>query len=352
MFNVLWNDLLINPMINGLIVLTRLLFDNVGLAIIALTLIVRGATLPLTLRQLGSSRRMQSLQPKLQELQKKYKDPKRRSEETMKLYKAEGVNPIGCLGPMIVQMPIFFALYAVLTRTVGGTPEKVAELSQRLYNWSFIQTAVPLPTGFLWLDLGRPDPVMPFLVFVTTWLQTKLSLNQTTMGSAQQAQTNQMMLWLMPIMFAWFTLSVPSGLGLYWTVTNIIGIVMNYFVYGWQDRPWTEIFGSVNAPGSKGPRRPRASGSVSPVPAPALLDGATRNGTPSDAAPTNGTPSNGRLATGKAAKRDSAAPPAGADERQSDAQSGNKRKERRGSANQGARSTGPGSVSGRRRSRQ
>ena len=321
MIDFIWNDLLIDPMINGLIILSRLLFDNFGLAIIVFTILVRAATLPLTLRQLHSSRRMSALQPKIQDLQKKYKDPKRRSEETMKLYKAEGVNPIGCLGPMIIQMPIWFALYAVLVRTVGGTPERVAELSERLYNWDYIQNAVPLPTGFLWLDLGRPDMVMPFLVFVTTWLQTKLSLTQTAVQSPQMQQTNQMMLWMMPIMFAWFTITVPSGLALYWTVTNIIGIIMNYFVYGWRDRPWTDIFAPANRQPSTGPRRPRPSGSA----APALTE--------------------------PKATRDSSAPDAGADERRNDAQSGNKRKERRGGGGQSAPATRTRPVPGRRRSR-
>ena len=311
-----WDDLFINPMINGLIVLSRVLFDNFGLAIIAFTILMRLATLPLTLRQLHSSRRMTAIQPKMQELQKKYKDPKRRQEELMKLYKEEGVNPIGCLGPMIIQMPIWFALYAVLARTVGGTPERTVELSQRLYPWDFIQGAVPFSTGFMWLDLGRPDMIMVVLVGVTTWLQTKLSMNQTTMASPQMAQTNQMMLWMMPVMFAWFTLTVPSGLALYWTVTNIIGVVMNYFVYGWQDRPWTDIFTPAN---TQGPRRPQTA------PKAALNeDRATR------AAP---------------------APTAGADERQRNAQSGDKRKERRGGGGQGARTTRSRPVRGGRRGR-
>jgi YidC/Oxa1 family membrane protein insertase len=319
-WDFVWNDLLINPMINGLIILSRILFDNFGLAIILFTVLVRAATLPLTLRQLRSARRMQTIQPKIQELQKKYKDPKRRQEEMMKLYKAEGVNPIGCLGPMLIQMPIWFALYAVLRHTVGGTPEATVDLAQRLYPWSFIQTAVPLPTQFMWLDLGRPDVIMVFFVGVTTWLQTKLSLTQTSMSSPQMAQTNQMMLWMMPIMFAWFTLTVPSGLALYWTVTNIVGIVMNYFVYGWKDRPWTHIFLPTNSQGGQsGQRRPRTDGRSAPT---AQLE--NESPAPDDA---------------------------GDDERQSDAQSGNKRKERRRGGGKGASTARPRPVSGRRRSR-
>jgi YidC/Oxa1 family membrane protein insertase len=315
-WDFVWNDVLINPMINGLIIISQILFDNFGLAIIAFTVMVRLATLPLTLRGLNATRRMQALQPKVQELNKKHKDPKRRQEEMMKLYRSEGVNPLGCLGPQLIQMPIWFALYAVLTRTVGGTPERTMELAQRLYPWDIVQSAVPLATQFLWLDLGRPDTIMVVLVGVTTWLQTKLSLTQTSMASAQTAQTNQMMLWMMPIMFAWFTLSVPSGLAVYWTATNIIGIVMNYFVYGWNDRPWTDIFAPSNS--QSGPRQPKPSGSAALTNQPA---------------------------------RDTSAAETGDDERQSDAQSGNKRKERRRGGGQGAPATRSRPVPGRRRSR-
>lgn len=322
MFSFLWNDVLINPMINGLIIISRLLFNNFGVALIVFTVLVRVVTIPLTLRQLKSSRRMQLLQPKLEEFKKKYSDPKRRSEETMKLYKEEGVNPLGCLGPMVIQMPVLFALYQVLVHTVGGTPENIADLSTRLYSWNYIQNAIPLRSDFLWLDLGRSDRILPIFVFLSMWLQTKLSLNQTSMGGAQTQQTNQIMLWMMPVMFAFFSLNYPSGLALYWVVTNIIGIIMNWFVYGWRDRPWQEMFTSANAPAPSGPRRPIATGGA--LPAPALTNGA---------------------------RKQSPAPRAGADERQSDAQSGNKRKERRGGGEQGASAARTRPVSGRRRGR-
>lgn len=323
----LWNDLMINPMINGLIILSRLLFGNFGLAIIVFTIIVRVVTVPLTLRQLRAGRRMQALQPKLQEIQKKYTDPKRRSEETMKLYRQEGVNPVGCLGPMLIQMPILFALYAVLTRTVGGTPESLASLSQRLYSWSFIHEAVPLATQFLWLDLGRPDGtyLMVVLVFITTWLQTKLTIGHNMSGtqmSAQMQQTNQMMLWMMPVITAWFSINFPSGLALYWTIGNIIGIVTNYFVYGWHEKPLSAIFAPAS-PKQTGPRKPVARGRATPARA-ALAEEATTTTTP---------------------------PVDGAVTRQSDAQSGNKRKERRGGAGQGSSTARTRPNTSRRRGR-
>ena len=329
----LWDTVFINPMINGLIVLQRLLFGNFGLAIILFTILVRAATLPLTLRQLHSSRRMQALSPRIQEINKKHKDPKRRQEETMKLYREAGVNPIGCLGPMIIQFPIWIALYKVLTYTVAGTPERTAELAHRLYSWGFIQHALPLPTSFLWLDLGRSDRtfVLFALVFATTWLQTKLSLasNATaTVGqSATQQQTNQMMLWMMPIMFAYFTLNVPSGLALYWVVTNTIGIVMNWFVYGWRDRPLRDIFLSGpggSAPAKKGPRGPQ------PMPAPALVpDSGVGGGEPVERAVSRRSRQERDAARGTS-KRAGATATRVTSTRTSDGSRGSKRKDGRG----------------------
>ncbi len=340
-----WDTIFINPMINLLIVLQQALFGNFGLAIIVFTVLMRLATLPLMLRQLASSRKMQEIGPRVQELQKKYKDPKRRQEETMKLYREAGVNPIGCLGPMLIQMPIWFTLYRVLTLTVGGTPERTAELAHRLYRWGFIQNAVPLPSHFLWLDLGRQDQTYSLFVLVaaTTWLQTKLSLSQgAAVQSAQTRQTNQMMLWMMPLMFAWFTLSVPSGLAMYWVITNIIGIIMNWFVYGWHKRPLREVFVSPPAEtGKRAPRgaeptdsdetpdrsRPRSRGSS---PAPALV------GDTDESEPTSSTRPNDDGAVRK---------------RSTDGKPGSQRKNGRGGGRQGTQTNGSGPLSGRRRNR-
>ena len=110
-------------MINILIVLTHFLFNNFGLAIIALTLIVNGLMLPLTLKQVRASKAMQEMQPKIAELKKKYgKDKEKMAREQMKLYKESGVSPAGCLLPMLIQMPIWIALYPVNHAGAGGNP--------------------------------------------------------------------------------------------------------------------------------------------------------------------------------------------------------------------------------------
>ena len=101
----IWNFIILQPVLNTLIVLCSYLFSNFGITIIALTIVIRLLMLPLTLKQLRSSKAMQALQPKLTKLQQKYaKDKQRLSQEQMKLYKESGVNPAGCILPMLIQM--------------------------------------------------------------------------------------------------------------------------------------------------------------------------------------------------------------------------------------------------------
>lgn len=244
--SLIWNTVLINPMINGTIVLYRVLFNNYGLAIIVLTLLMRLLTLPLTLQQMRSSRKMTSIQPKLTEIQKKYKDPKRRSEETMKLYKEEGINPAGCVVPMLIQFPIWIALYSVIRTVLADTPESLIGLSIHLYPWTYVQQAVPLSSHFLVWDMSKADQtfVLPVLVAASMWLQQKLTmpLGASTAASSSQTQTNQMLLWTMPLMFGWITLTVPTGLALYWMISNAVGVAMNYYVFGWQGKGLRAIF--------------------------------------------------------------------------------------------------------------
>ncbi len=247
----IWNLIFVNPTINALIVLNSVVFSNFGMAIILFTIVMRLVTMPLTLRQLRSSRALSLLQPQIQEIQKKYKDPRRRQEETMKLYRQAGVNPLGCLLPMIVQFPIWIALYQALRIIVGGTPESMLDLSQRLYPWSYIERAVPLQNHFLWLDLGQPDRTMilAIVVGVSTYVQQRLMTPPTTDPRTQS--TNQMMTWMMPLMFAWFTLTVPSGLAVYWAVSNLTAVILNYFVYRPQGVTWRSILMPVPAPASQ-----------------------------------------------------------------------------------------------------
>jgi YidC/Oxa1 family membrane protein insertase len=224
-------------MLNMLVVLYTILFSQMGLAIIVLTALIRLITMPLTLKQLTQMRSMSSLQPKIKEIQDRYaRDRARVSQETMRLYKEAGVSPFGCLGPMVVQMPVLIGLFRVLIQVVFSRPDNLVGLSEKMYTWipiAPIFSAAPMDSGFLWLDLAKSDPtniIMPALVFASTWVQQKMTMQPST--DPRQAGNQAMMLWLMPLMIAFFSYTLPSGLALYWTTSNVIGIAIQYFVTG------------------------------------------------------------------------------------------------------------------------
>jgi len=221
-------------MINILIVVSDVLFDSPGLAIIALTIIVNLIILPLTLKQIKSSKAMQDLQPKMLELTKKYaKDKDKLAKEQMQLYREAGMSPAGCVVPMLVQMPIWFALYQAVMKLLATSPDNFLDLGRFLYSWPQVFSVLPLNNRFLWFDLGTSDTilVLPLLVGATMWVQQKMS----TVPSAdpRQQSQSQMMLWMMPIMFAWLAMSFPSGLALYWVTSSLIRIGIQYYTAGW-----------------------------------------------------------------------------------------------------------------------
>jgi YidC/Oxa1 family membrane protein insertase len=173
---------------------------------------------------------MQNIQPRIQEIQKKYSDPKRRQEEIMKVYREGGVNPLGCLGPMILQIPILFALFYAIRYTLPESPESLERLAGHLYSWNFIQHAIPIEERFLTMDLREGNLLMVFLVGITTFIQTKTTVSVST--SEQMRQQQAMMAYMMPVMFGFFAIGFPSGVSLYWVVNSVVGIVFNVIVYG------------------------------------------------------------------------------------------------------------------------
>jgi len=232
-FVEVWNLIIANPVLNVLVALTQFVGGNFGLAIIVLTVIVRLVSWPLTKRQLNSTKAMQEMQPKIQELQKKYgKNQQKLQQEMMKLYKEAGINPLGCIWPMLVQFPIWIALYQAIMSALATTPESLLGIAQRLYSWGIVNQAIPLSSRFLWLDLSQPDPyfILAILVGGTMWVQQKMTTAPAV--DARQQSTNRMMTLMMPLMFGFLTLMFPSGLALYWAVSNIIGIITQYFVTG------------------------------------------------------------------------------------------------------------------------
>lgn len=320
----IWQAALETPLINIMVALTALAFGSYGLAILLFTVISRALMFPLTLRMLHSMRGLQEIQPRMAEIQKKYSDPRRRNEEVMKLYKEAGVNPLGCLGPQLIQFPIFIALYQVIRITLGDTPEGVLNLSGRLYDIEFIQNAAPLSPTFLGMDLGASGNIaLAVLTGASMWLQQRISMARTgpsATANAQQAQMNQMMLYMMPLLFGWIVFASPAGVGLYWFASTAIGIILQWIFVGPGDFTWASMI----------PAPLRASWGIT-LPEP----GTRRGSRPPRPAATQTDAANG----------------SGTESGENDEGNRDDRKNRRRSGQQGAGGTGSSSRSGRRRRR-
>ena len=184
------------------------LVSNWGLAIILITLTVRGMLFPLTKAQYTSMAKMRNLQPKLAEMKERFGDDRQKmGQAMMELYKKEKVNPMGGCLPILLQMPIFIALYWVLMESV--------ELRHAPF--------------MLWIiDLSVQDPyyVMPILMGISMFVMQRMQPMAPTMDPMQQ----KMMQW-MPVVFTVFFLWFPAGLVLYWLVGNIVAITQQKIIY-------------------------------------------------------------------------------------------------------------------------
>ena len=197
-------------------------FNNGGIAIIVFTIIVKTLLLPLTIKAIRSSKSMQELQPKIKELQKKYKNDRQRiSQETMAMYQQYQVNPLaGCL-PMIIQIPIFFGVYRAISNLSSGNAEGFSEV------WTH---------GFLWLDsLNEADPykILPIMAGVFQFIQTRMS-RPAGMGKSsdpQQAMMNTMMNF-MPLMVVVFGWGFASGPVIYWVTQSVYSVVQQWLITG------------------------------------------------------------------------------------------------------------------------
>ena len=233
-------DFLAYPMANLILLLYNLLGQSTVAAIAALTLLINLLILPLTLSQQKSARKMQEFQPQLQKLQKKYANDKEKlAQEQMKLYKDAGINPMGGCLPLLVQMPIWFALIGAIRYCIPTTPLEVFQFSGHIYKWlPGVVGIVPLQSTFLGMDLGLPpSPAqwwsysLPVLVLVTSWLQQKLMTPPTVADDqSQAAMMNKQMQIMMPLMMMFFTLQYSTGLSIYFVISSLVRMLQYYFV--------------------------------------------------------------------------------------------------------------------------
>jgi YidC/Oxa1 family membrane protein insertase len=249
-------DLILNPFVTILAWLYAALNQDIVLAIVVLTVIIRVLTFPLFAKQQESSKKMQQVQPQLKKLQEKYKNDKEKlSQAQMKLYKENKVNPVGGCFPMVIQFPILIGLYQAIFFALAATPFQLVDLSERLLipgldsliplqrMWTPIpQLASLLPE----LDLTlapTENPhyalILPLLVLITTWGQQKLTMSATGQAKSnkddddddgapaggQAAAMTKSMTTIMPIMFGFFSLSFSVGLSIYFVTSNLIGVV-------------------------------------------------------------------------------------------------------------------------------
>ncbi len=227
-------NFLINPINQLLIFLYGLTGNNLGFAIILLTLIIRGILVPVTIPSLKSAKKLQELKPHLDRLKEKHKDKQKLQLAQLELYKQHGINPAsGCL-PQVAQLLVLIALYQVFIKFIN-----VSELNGQVLN-----------LNFFWLNLGKPDPyyILPvlaglsqlvFSLMMTSGLESHLKApkdkkeKQKEEDSMEMAQSmSQQMLLIMPAMTVLISLKFPSGLALYWVITTVFSLVQQYLVSG------------------------------------------------------------------------------------------------------------------------
>lgn len=229
-FSRLWNAILYRPTYNALLFFAYIApGHNLGIAIILLTILIRTILLIPSQKAMKAQRRMQEVQPKLEEIKEKHKgDQQKIAAETMALWKEQKVNPMGSCLPLLLQFPVLIALFWVIKN--GLNPDTTYMLYAPYANF----TLSDISTSFLGLNLLNPNLyILPVIVGILQFVQMKLSFMKKGKPQGKQkdmAMANNMMTYIMPVMIAVFTASLPSGVGVYWGVSTIYGIVQQFFV--------------------------------------------------------------------------------------------------------------------------
>ncbi len=228
----LYQELLFRPILNLSVGLYDVLFHDFGLAIVALVALVRGLLWPLTHRSLQSQKAMMELQPKLKEIQEKYKDKKEeQAKAMMALYAEHKVSPLSSCLPLLVQLPLFIALYRVLS---AGLKSQNLEL---LYG--FVPNPGHISTmAFGFLDLSKASIAIAVLAAGAQFLQARMMQRKDVKVHAEgskdedtMAIMNKQMLYMMPAMTLLIGWKLPAGLTLYWLLTNLAMVLQQKLAF-------------------------------------------------------------------------------------------------------------------------
>lgn len=256
----MWHTLFYQPLVNALIFFYQLLGQNLGLAIVGLTIFIRGALTPLTLPSLKSAQKLKSLQPELEKIKKKHgKDKQAFAQAQLKFYQENGVNPAaGCL-PQIIQIVILIALFQAFNHVLQANGNVIDNLNQVLYPSLQLPAETVINSKFTYLNLTQPDtfPIAGFkiltftinklpgifliLAAATQFLSSKLMMPAAKASVAKSEKTKEQsddmaaamqtqMLYLMPLMTLFIGFKFPSGLVLYWLTFSIFMLIQQLWL--------------------------------------------------------------------------------------------------------------------------
>lgn len=220
----LYNVILFQPLLNLLVWLYNLIGD-IGVAIIIVTILIRFILLPLSLKSMRSQRALQSLQPKMDEIKNKHKDDKQKqSQELMKFYKENKINPMSSCLPMLVQLPIIFALYGVFRQ--GLTNQSMDML------YSFVSKPENINPMFLGLvSMIAPNLILAIIAGILQFVQSWMVFSkQKKTKDKMTGMIGKQMTYFMPVMTVFIAMSLPAGLAIYWITTTLFAIVQQYIM--------------------------------------------------------------------------------------------------------------------------
>lgn len=234
-----WFGFLGKWILKGLLLLYAIC-GNYGVAIILLTILIRAILFPLNQKSFRSMKAMQNLQPKIAEMQAKYKDDaKRKQQEMMKIYREHGINPMGGCLPMLLQMPILIAFFRVLQNSIAlwGAPFMlwIKDLSEpdALFKIPMGDTTIPFIGGMITRNIDGQVyllvNVLPLLMLLVFFIQQKMSTTAAA-ASPEQAKQQKMMSYMMPVMFGFIFYNMPAGLNLYFTASTLLGILQQKYM--------------------------------------------------------------------------------------------------------------------------
>lgn len=238
MLSYIYNEAIYRPLFNLMVWFYNIIpGHDIGAAIVLLTLFVRFLLYGMNSKSIKSQRQLQEIQPKIREVQQKYKEDKEtQAKKLMELYQKNKINPLsGCL-PLLIQLPILIALYQVFMN--GFKDESLSLLYQNyVFNPGHLN-----PVSLNFVDLSVPNAYLAFIAGMLQYYQTKMlmgkkkdkeeSREKAADGEAPDfaKMMNQQMVYIMPVMTFVFALSFPSGLALYWAVTTAFAIIQQYLI--------------------------------------------------------------------------------------------------------------------------